>query len=456
MITRNLINANINYDGHTRDEIFSLINRWKRLLITRGASRGNVMALAIMSVNMNHIACIFAAAELGIKLFLFSKPLSKDTLHATKMAIFGPMDFTIIEEYMWNEDYHQELFTTYGGELIFQNEIDNISDMGDFQPWDVEPTDVFLFASTSGTTSGAPKPAYYTHKEFMSTIVRNAKVFGINKDSVFLHSINMHHASSMLSSLMPGLMYAEKHFVGSVEIPKDEPRTQNIFAERIQLMADMINDHGVDRLQIAWPPVIVGIIPLLNTNKKVIINISGFTVPKSFYKYAKKKNIEFHSHYGAVDVGGPILVNVVNKESVYKANYLGVQPDSFYDVQFDDEGAYVVSKAWTGTRRLTDKLEKLEDGFYHRGRADLSEEYIRWNDELESLIKEQHGDFTALMVNKIPVLVLWDAEQEYEFGSITANLNRLVDRIFYLKKQDFMVDTKVDITQLKAYLKNNL
>lgn len=453
MITRNLINVNIDYDGQNRDQIFSLINRWKRLLIAKGASKGNVLALAIMSVNLNHIACIFAAAELGIKLFLFSKPLSRETLHATKMGIFGPMDFTVIEEYMWNEDYHQELFLTYGGELIFQNEIDDVSDMGDFQPWDVDADDTFLFASTSGSTSGAPKPAYYSHKEFMSTIIRNAKVFKIDKDSVFLHSINMHHASSMLSSLMPGLMYADKHYYGSVGRLRSKCYTPEEFI-------DLIVTKKINMIQIAFPAQIDALIPLLakheNVEHKIRINVSGFTVPEKFYDYAKQYPIEFWSHYGAVDVGGPILVNVVDSTSEYKPSYLGYQPDNFYDINFDDSGAYVVSKAWKGTRRLADKLEKAADGFYHRGRADLAEEYVKWNDEIESLIKEQHGDFTALLVGKTSFLILWDAEQEYSFGSTTANLNMIVDHIVYLKKQDFVVDTKVDMTQLKAYLETIL
>jgi len=215
MINRNIINPDVNYQGHNRKEIFSLIDRWKKLLLQHDTKKGDVIALAIMSVNLNHVAAIFACAELGLKLFLFSRPISSETLHATKMGQFGPMDFTIVEEYMWDEDYNRQMFERYGGKIIWQNEIDDIPECEEVLGEEVGPDDVFLFASTSGTT-GSSSPVYVTHKDFYETALRSAKVFNIQKESVLIHNMNMHHASAMMTYLIPGLMVADTHYYGQI------------------------------------------------------------------------------------------------------------------------------------------------------------------------------------------------------------------------------------------------
>lgn len=457
MINRHIINPNINYSGLNRDRLFLLINKWKSLLLKKGASKGDVVALAIMSVNPNHVAAVFACAELGLRLFLFSRPISRETLHATKMGTFGPMDYTIVEEYMWNEDYNREMFERYGGEIIWQSEVEDCSDEESMSA-DVKPSDTFLFASTSGST-GTSKAVYVSHEDFHRTAVRSASVFNIQRDSRLVHNMNMHHASAMMTYLIPGLMFADTHFYGQVT-------DRDVFGDEItyspEEFVQFLLREKITHTMCGFPIMINLFAKLIKQYKeqwsnKIIMNISGFTVPERFYQHAKETPFVFYSHYGAVDVnyGSPLLLNVVDENSEYEPNLLGTQPDDFFEVNFDDAGVFVTSELWEGGKRMSDRLDKVGDMYYHIGRSEWSGEYLKWNDELGDIVKEQHGDYSLVVTDKASFLVLWDADREYDFEMNTTPIKRLVNHIVYLKKQDFQVDTKVDMAQLRAYLEHH-
>lgn len=455
MINRNIINRDISYDGHDYSEICSRINRWKSLLVDKDAKKGDTVALAIMSVNVNHVAAIFACAELGLKLFIFSRPLSKETLHATKMGQFGPMDFSIVEEYLLQEDYHREMFDLYGGHIIMQNEIEEYIDSGNLYGDVVRTFDPFIFASTSGST-GNSKPIFFTHEETFETVLRNAEAFDFEKESIVAHTMNMHHASALMTYLLPSLVVCDTHyhyFIQNRTLPGTDTTTPESFV-------DEILDKNISHIIVAYAPVIDLYVKLLKKHnisdmRELKINVSGFTMPKKYYDYAKKLPIQFYSHYGSVDgtIGSPVLMNKVDKNSVYRPKLLGKQIDDFFRLTITEDGAYVSGKLWSGYRKMSDLLDFDGEFYYHNGRNDWSEEYMRWNDEIGALIKEQHGDYTLIALEKTSFLVLWDAEKEYDFDLNTTPIKKMVDRILYLKKQDFQVDTKVDNAQLIAWLK---
>lgn len=457
MINRNIINKDINYDGHDYAEICSRINRWKSLLVSKDAKKGDVVALAIMSVNINHVAAVFACAELGCQLFIFSRPLSQETLHATKMGQFGPMDFTIIEEFMWDEEYHREMFEKYGGKIIWQNEINDIEDNGNLYGDIVRPFDPFLFASTSGST-GKSRAIKFTHEEVLQTSIRAAVVFDFEKDSVVMHTTNMHHASAMLSHLLPSLITSDTHYHGMVQervIEGTVTFTPNEFIS-------FVLEKGVTHCLVAMAGMIRYYVKLLDQHNltemaPLKINVSGFTMPEEFYNYAKKYPIEFYSHYGSVDgtLGSPIFLNKVDKNSKYRPKLLGKQIDDFFKPELVGKTLYVTSPMWSGQREMSDLLDFDGEFYYHMGRTDWTEEYIKWNDEIGDLIKEQHGEYTLICNEKATYLVLWDAEHEFDFGTNLTPIKKLVDYIVYLKKQDFQVDTKVDMAQLSAYLEHH-
>ena len=76
----------------------------------------------------------------------------------------------------------------------------------------------FLLSSTSGTTK-ASRPILFSQNEVYQISKRNVDVFEFKSDSKIIHSRNLHHASALLTSLLPSLMKAHVH--GSFAIGHD-------------------------------------------------------------------------------------------------------------------------------------------------------------------------------------------------------------------------------------------
>jgi hypothetical protein len=127
MITRDLLNKNIEYDGVGYDDICSLVNRWKSILVNKyGAKHGQILTNAVIKLNLNHIAINIAAGELGMRLLIMDKPVDETTIHMTKMALFGPSDITIdCEQIRWHP--HDKMFNNYSKIVIGEEEIDKSS-----------------------------------------------------------------------------------------------------------------------------------------------------------------------------------------------------------------------------------------------------------------------------------------------------------------------------------------
>lgn len=447
VIDRHIINPDINYDGASRDDLFRLINRWKRLIFFKGIRRGDVMALGIFDVTLNHVACLFAAAELGLKLFIITKPLAKETIHATKMAIFGPVDITVSQR-LDPDDLHNEMFGRYSKQICYEDEIDDVTNDKDLDIT-VHPNDQFIFASTSGTT-GASKPIFFTHDEVYKISKRNISVFGYTKHSVVQQTVNMHHASAMLTYLFPTLMACDQHWVGNVAFG---PHLQKKIWYPAEFIEVCLTDRKVDNL-ICSNKFMLEIMEIgfNQANRlpshRITMNMSGFPATSDIYDMAKKYPIDFISHYGSIDTGIPLLVNKITQDSVYDPGYIGKLSDDFYRI----EDNLVYCDMWTEPRDVPDALLIDNDKFYYLGRKD---DHQLYTGEVKESIKDQFGDHDFVVTDSgKQFIVLWDTSSRYDIE----NSNSHVDKLFtfvYLNKQDFMVDTKVSMEQLRAYLEHN-
>ena len=437
IIDRKIINRNIDYDGLNRDDLFSLIDRWKFLLTAKyNAKKGQILALGIMSVNPNHVACMFAAAELGMKLLMVTKPIARETIHATKMGIFGPVDITVAEDYLRHEDYHMEMFERYSHHICWESEIDSIGKIVDLRVGEkISENDIFLFASTSGTT-GESKPAYYTHGDLYQIIMRNITVFAYKPTDIIQHTVNMHHASSIMHSLLPALVSVNTHYYGYIT-PFDIGM-KNMSPE--YFIEEMWYKRGVNRILLNTDPWFLKLSDEFIVDRPLIITVcTGTTATEEHYKFCRDNPVELIFHYGAVDVGGPILVDHIKYDSIYEPNKLGAMADDFYRLRIED-CPKVQCDLWQGDKFLSDRILERDGLFYHEGREAPT--------EMENLIREQLGDFT--IIDK--TLVLWDQQELLDFKSNTGNLNYYFDKIVCLNKEKFIVDTKISIEQLRAYL----
>ena len=431
MINKNILSSDFTYeDEHgnvtTRDEICQLIDRWKSLLINRGAERGNSLGVSLVMVSINHLALAIAAGELGMRLVLLDKPICQETIPATKAALFAPIDFNVIDVHSYDEN---SLWSSYKGMIDRYCRInimeDEILDHAD-QFHDIIGTDgdVYLCGSTSGST-GDSKPVYYTQKECYDIAVRNARVFGFTQDSIVCHTRNMHHVSCMTTFMLPSLMKSHKHYY------------YNIYHEADGLF-DFMKHKKIDQVFFGSHFVVENMLKydgVFDVAPK--INLSGFTVPEKYIEYCKKYNVEFMSHYGSVDTG-TLLLNHVTKDSEYIPNWLGVEPDDFYIMVWDPmtntQGTKVYSGLWQGDRLIRDHISLRSDGMWcYLGRQEKN--------VTEDVLREVTGKDLTVIDDHI---VFWE---ECDFPTSRYHVH-------HLDKKTWTTETKINLHQLRYYLKN--
>jgi hypothetical protein len=432
-ITRDIIRKDITYEGSNYSEICSHINRWKNLFRSKGAKKDNLVALAILEMNINHISAIFAIAEMGMKLLVIDKPVTEQTLHMTKMAIFGPVDFALECDVARNSPLHHEMVMAYSKHVIHESEYDSFLDDAE-SDIECKPTDQFLLASTSGTTSRS-KPIWFTHEEIYKISQRNIEVFKFESESRVLHTRNMHHASSLLTFLLPALMKSKNHYFAYM------------FANPTSFLSiceEEIIPHKIDRLLCGNMFDVAKLIESLNNvggsiPNKILINISGFTVTKVLVDYVKKYNIEFMSHYGSIDTGIPLLLNHITTDYVFEPSRLGVQPDDFYTMETHDGFTEITCSMWDSSRIIQDNLEKRDGAWYYGGRLD--------RDPIENFVSSITSEYTFVIIDDSRHLVLWEEIDSSKFDNLA------IADIHYLDKETFTVDTKINMDQLREYLR---
>jgi hypothetical protein len=339
------------------------IDRIKNQLRDAGAKKGDLVTIGIMAVDENHIASIFACAEMGLRVVILDSPATLESLPYTKLALHGPSDFHVYDS---NENtkgiyggLHDEMMSRYGGKAV-----DVRQDGSDeYFHVDVSPTDPFLLSSTSGTTKPS-RPILFSHKEVYEISKRNIGIFGFTEDSRVVQSRNLHHASAMLTSLLPSLMVTDIHM--NFSIGHDNSHEEN--ASYIKGL------HGVYHL---------GSTHIMIPNKRELydfldsfpipfkrtlnINMCGFALTEEFVELAKEYNVCFQSHYGSIDTAIPLLINRVDKDSVVVPNSLGVLCDDFYKTTLENGRMKVEHPFWDAPRYMDDHIEMVEDQYVLMG-----------------------------------------------------------------------------------------
>ena len=351
ILGRDCIRDDIIFDNHTKDTICFQINRIKNLLRKQGAIKGDLVTISIMRVSIEHVASLFACAEMGLKIIILDSPATIESLPFTKLALHGPSQYYIYDS---KEDttkiyngLHDEMMKRYGGKPIDVWTEPSGDDFNDFHV-DVSPDDPFLLSSTSGTTK-ASRPILFSQNEVYQISKRNIDVFEFKSDSKVVHSRNLHHASALLTSLLPGLMKAHDH--GSFAIGHDlsQDEDENV----MQGLYDLFQ-YPPSHIMIPNKAELMNFLESFSGpfKRTVNINMCGFTLDETFVDLAREYNVKFHSHYGSIDTAIPLLINFVDKDSVVKENGLGVLADDFY--QFD--GKEVRCELWDEPRYIEDEL----------------------------------------------------------------------------------------------------
>ena len=372
MINRDIINEFIDYDNHDRVKIDSLINRWKQLLHKRGAQQGDLVAIAILNVNVWHVSALFACAEMGLRVLLLDAPAHKDSLPYTKIARFGPARFCIDDGSgrTLYDGLHQKMITEYSDEILTPSQVSDQPNQN--IDTDVSPDTPFLVSSTSGTTKFSRK-IEFTQQEVYEMSERNIDIFRFKKDSTVLHTKNMHHASAMITDLIPSLMVADRHYSMTLADRNDwHPRN-------VMEINRFIVKHRVTHMIVPNRDVLEW---LLSMNVRYLytvnMNMSGFTMGREFVEMAEKHNIRFIQHYGSIDTAIPLMVRYVTSETKeQRDNCLGHIPDYEYIVNVNrfDGRLTVMKPGWIEPKVMGDHVE-FDDKtckYYHVGRTEESD-----------------------------------------------------------------------------------
>lgn len=362
ILNRNIIGGplGIIYNNISRFDIDISINLMKWRLFDAGAKKGDLVTISIMEVSLDHVASIFACAEMGLRIFILDSPATKESLPFTKLALHGPSDYYI---YSSNEDttkiyngLHDEMMKRYGGVGIDSEE--PTKEVW-FQGAEVYPTDPFLVSSTSGTT-GPSKAITFSHQEVMGISHRNIDIFWFGEDAKVIHSRNLHHASAMLTHLLPALMNAYSH--SSFAIGHDRSADEDL--NRLSGLKDLI-ETPPSNIMI---PNKEELYDFLETfagpfKRTVNINMCGFVLDEEFVELAKEYNVHFQSHFGTIDTAIPLFINRVGKDSTIIPNGLGVLADDFYKTTLENGRMKVEHEWWNEPRYIEDDIE-LIDGQY--------------------------------------------------------------------------------------------
>lgn len=385
ILSRDLICDYIQFEYKDKAYLVDLIDRWKCLLYLNGAEQGDLVAISIIKVDHNHVASLLACAELGLRVILLDAPATKESIPYTKLGRHGPAKFCISDRYSVNNPkysdrvyngLHSEMIMTYCETILYDDQL------GDFVPFEipivVTPDTPFLVSSTSGTTKPS-RPVTFTHEEVCWMSRRCIDIFKFDRASSVVHSRNLHHASSMITSLLPSLMVTEHH----CSIPfshwvSEENRIAGQETTGSAMQFASILHNKFTRIMIPNKKVLKVFLETLDVPFKetLLINMCGFIIDEEFVDLCKTYNVEFISHYGSIDTAIPLLVNHVTKDSIITPSNVGGLPDHTYAVDFVDNRVRVQCHLWKEPRYMDDDLTFVDGKYILQNRLIEIEELL--------------------------------------------------------------------------------
>lgn len=386
LITRNIIRKDIVFrkDENAFQTISNRTNLFKHQLMHYGARKGDLVALSIIYVNIDHVAALMACAELGLRVIILDAPATKQSIKYTKLAIHGPADFCIDDEKSSGiyDGLHNRMIRENCRKILRTKELIMYEGLGDVNPWYVEEDDPFIVSSTSGSTKQSRK-VEFSHKEVYEISRRAIRIFKFNKDSRVVHTRNLHHASALFTSLFPALMASKIHWYRPI------PDRAEFESHPSDGITRFIKSRGYTHVMMANEASLQWFFDSCKEpfTRPVIINMSGFTLDNRYIEYCKKYNVEFISHYGSIDTAIPLLVNHVRSDTaVIPEGFLGKAPDNYYNITLNNGQPIVDCDLWDKPRKMDDVLRFDEEtqSFYHAGRKE-NEQYEFYLNEAKRL-----------------------------------------------------------------------
>lgn len=448
IVTRDIINDNIDFDGYDKNFISNRINKWKYLFKKKyNLQKGDIVCLLIVTVNVDHLASAIACAELGLKILYTNKPVCMETLHATKLAIYGPADLIVHDpdecpHGIFRTDAFDVLIQRYGKKICIRSEVESVHDVGDIYGIVANENDKYVFTSTSGTQSTS-RPVYLTHKDFMVFMNMMISSLRMTEKSVVYNTVNMHHVASFVGYLAPSVVTAKHN------------RSMWLEHRYIEEFVDRIIAEEVDNVHVSAIFLRKPLFDLFEQKKhlfkkRVTFFVTGFLLTEEHHKISKTLPINFLSCYGATEVG-PVFIDFVDDNSEYIPNNLGKLIDGI-ELTNDGDDWFVKSDLWSGEKKpLPDKIEFDGKNHLFCNRTETPQKLEPF--DFRHLLNDTYDKWTLVYRDGPPDLIIWN-ETPVDFSKASQRFDLWCRKIVFLNEEDFMDSNKISMEQVRAYLES--
>lgn len=477
VISRDYITPDLVYKNYsqtyTYENLVDNIKFWKIILYEEyGMRPGMSIALVDQAVKFSYCSLFFAAAELGLKILIFPEKSERVDGYSAKLesvvAHWGLVDLIYYDDMVTKTPALLAMCHRYGRqtvqEQVFFNY--NIKDPKLFNEISnkvfANPEDVLVWTATSGTTA-APKLLEYTHQQLYRIGERNSRVFDFKNQSI-IHLRNMHHASVLMSNFLPGFRTSNNHYELIIDLSTDGTNRR---------LVEFIKSNQVSRVVIPWKTMLDSLLEyMIKRNIKfeheIHIVVGGFYVTKNYIDIIKKTNIaKLISMYGSNETFGPILLKVVDQytdKDTFVENYLGTNPDDFYQIELVDQKLQVTcSSIYNGTKTLDDLFSGNNlSGYTHNGRSN----FYRINEVdfdpqvITQMARSMFSNPNIELVTDMPKQRLYIAVWEGKFNLL--KFNRWITSEYpgltvaaydFLDRRNFE-DFKIDYEGLRNHFRN--
>lgn len=366
LITRDIINKNIKFHNlildqddnvslksFNIDDLYSLIDNYKNILIANNAKPGHNAVIAD-SNSLSQTAFIFACSELNITITIVNNPyvmLNNRPIVSEELRHLLPITFLIGKKDGTGTPNVKSIGSVATKYIITDNCVSDFN----------KNTDILAKAGSSflkcydRSLYRKSTQIYHSHEFIYSLSKRNSKSF--NGKVAMLRNLN--HGSSMATYFLPSLMSDDVTDLYHLQINSDKPNfwkneTYNKFCK---FNIDLDFNHVLFPYNSLVDDFFNGDINLQNC---CLYTLGPIKSEYKEYLNAKFKNMI--SIFGTSSISGPVFVNELNNNDFTPSTYKLV--DDFYKVNLDNNHLSVGMPFYDRTILTEDVFEQIDNTTY--------------------------------------------------------------------------------------------
>lgn len=459
-----LLNENIHKEETTHDELIQLIDQCKTYLVKiKKVSRGQKVILANFYWP-EYLGWFYACAELGLSFVISDYPRTSVALK--KLEIYGDIDWVIYD------DHCPDGFSSWKDKLIGHHEIKNIETDSSIDIV-VTPSDILLYATTSGTT-GTPKIVKYTHEFFYNLLERNAKLYDLKSSDRCFHSKNLHHGSVLGVYFLPTLKYCQNHFHAPfryILIKNQEKTLEEAEGKLFEAWVDMIQQERINKILLFFNQIDV-FKKYLKIENKTHDDLTAYVLTKisqdDINVLVRQFGYKLVSIFGCTETSGPLFlpyIDITNCDSYDPCNMK--QPlDDFYKMAIVDGQLEVIMP--NGESVCTgDKFQIIDNDWIYQGRDNLYRVnghpiYLNvLNDAIENITNLKKENEFDVVVDSDANQIYLRVDEEVDLKKINAGIFTTLGLGYYYiskqvigKREKYFSGIKFDPETIRLLIRN--